>query len=90
MPALRARVGEEAADALVEREQVAKARLDDGKQVLPVLWLEALGLARVEGAERLLGLLLVGAQVEEAHLLLGAAHTQPYEEPASTGADTSF
>ena len=47
---------EEPPDHLVERDQVAKPRLDDTQEVLPVLRLEALRFRRVEGGEERVGL----------------------------------
>ena len=75
------RFGEEATHKLIEGNEVAEATLDDRKQMLLILGLEAIGLARVEVIERFLG---VRAEVKHADALLGPAHAQPHKKLGDT------
>jgi len=43
------------ANDLVERDEIAKARLNDGQQLLPVVFVEALRASSVKGPKRMFG-----------------------------------
>ena len=78
-------VRKEPPDHLVERNEIAKPRLDDTQEVLPVLRLEALRFRRVEGSEERVGLAAASElrlMSKRRHLdpLARAADTEPYEQ----------
>ena len=51
VPHLRSSFGEDLTDGEVEDIEGSKCRLDDAEQASAVVWLEALGVERIEGGE---------------------------------------
>ena len=83
VPHLRSSFGEDLTDGEVEDIEGSKCRLDDAEQALAVVWLEALGVERIEGGEtlceRAVGVAGAG-QALHSDPLRGASHLEEDEQ----------